>query len=140
MLERGQRTSLPFLVTILKVACWKSWIFSKHKLKNHLFYITSVVSCWLLSSKYDFHKHETTGILTHKDLNFTCEKIDDLLHTHIHHGPCHNVLFCCNEGSNMYVSKRRIFCTFKCHLKYLRAFVYLRIWRKSCTFYGCDEL
>ena len=59
------------------------------------------------------------------------KKIDGLLHTHIHHGPCHNVFFCCDEGSYMYVSKRRIFCTFKCYLNYFRAFVNIRIWRKS---------
>ena len=53
------------------------------------------------------YEHETTGILTLEGLNFPCEKIDDLLHTHVHHGPCHNVLFCCDEVSTMYVSKRK---------------------------------
>ena len=48
------------------------------------------------------HKTTLTGILTLEGLNFLCEKIDDLLHTHVHHGPCHNVLFCCDEGSKMY--------------------------------------
>ena len=27
----------------------------------------------------------------------------------------------------MYVSKRRIFCTFKCYLKYLRVFIYIYV-------------